>query len=366
LCCDISMPERALYYPEWGIADPAVLFEALLYWDRLACIVPYDGFQPVGSVDPEFYGESQELHERFVTGLSPSLEQKQAVHERIVAYIEEPPPEWYRPENLTPEQQANISALKIAPQTEKLLRDRGWVRLTPKGPERLYDISLAAADLILAALVDEFASETLPPLTGDQAAYSATCNALLQQLRASKGIVPDDDTERVAVGQGAVDAFMATSFLRLGVSERPVTPNMLRRLRKLRDDPDFEGQRSQFCRKVDEYIANVRAAPDVERPLVYDDWKRRLAQDREALRRDLRRAGFETVIEKESVVSLFVTGGMSSVAAASLGPVGLAIGLGLGGARLAVAWRKRRRQVAEQHWTSFLFSVSRPRLGLQR
>lgn len=359
------MPERALYYPEWGIADAAVLFESLLYWDRLACIVPFDGFQPQGSGEPELHRESQELHDRFVTGLAPSSEQRHAVHERIVAFIDEPAPEWYRPENLRPEQRANISALKIAPQTEQLLQNRGWVRPAPQGAERLYDISLAAADLILAALVDEFSSETLPPLTGDPAAYSATCNALLQQLRVSKGIVPDDDAERIAVGQGAEDAFLATSFLRLGISAKSVTPNMLRRLRDLRDDPDFDGQRAQFCKKVDEYVADVRAAPDVERPLVYDDWKQRLAQDRQALRRDLRRAGFETIIEKESVVSLFVTGGVSSVAAASLGPVGLAIGLGLAGARLAAEWRTRRRQAAERHWTSFLFSVDRPHLGVR-
>src|SRR5262245_60809312 len=102
------MLERALYYPEWGIAYPAVLFDALLYLDRLACIVPYEGFQPVGSVDPEFRRDSQELHDRFVTGLAPSSEQKQAVHDRIVAFLDEPPPEWYKPENLTHEQRANI------------------------------------------------------------------------------------------------------------------------------------------------------------------------------------------------------------------------------------------------------------------
>lgn len=362
----VSAPERALYYPEWGIADPALLFESLLYWDRVACIVPFNGFQPqAGGAEPEILRASQELHERFVSGLVPSPKQKQAVHERVGALIDQPPPEWYRPENLRPDQRTLISALKMAPETEALLHDRGWVTSVPRGEERLYDISLAAADLLLAALVEEFSSETLAPLTGDPIAYAATCNALLQELKAAKGIAPGEEAERVALRDGSEDAFLVTSFLRLGVPAGQMSPHMLTRLSDLRDDSGFEGQRAQFCKKVDDYVAQIRAAPDVERPLVYEDWKQELARDRHALRRDLRRAGLDTIIEKESLVGLFITGGAAALVAPALGPIGLAIGVGLAGARLAVAWRKRRHQVAQEHWSSFLFSLERPRFSVQ-
>ena len=347
----VSAPERALYYPEWGIADPALLFESLLYWDRIACIVPWNGFQAQGGgADRETLRASQELHERFVTGLAPSCEQKQAVHARIGALIDQPAPPWYRPENLKPEQRTLISALKMAPETEVLLRERGWVAPDPRDRERLYKISLAAADLLLAALVEEFSSETLAPLTGDPLAYSATCNALLQELKAAKGIAPGEEAERVSLGDGGEDAFLVTSFLRLGVPAGQVSPRMLTRLRDLRDDSDFDGQRAQFCKKVDDYVDQIRAVPDIERPLVYEDWKQDLARDRQAMRRDLRRVGLDAIIDKDSLVGLFVTGGASAFATAGLGPIGLAIGVGLAGARLAVAWRKQRHQVAQEHW----------------
>jgi hypothetical protein len=256
--------------------------------------------------------------------------------------VAEPPPEWYRPENLRPEQLTLVSALKMADETKELLRERGWVAPVPRGQEELYDISLAAADIILAALVEEFSSETLAPLTGDPLAYAATCNALLQELEAPEGIAPGEEAGRVALGGGSEDAFLVTSFLRLGVPAGKVSAHMLTRLGDLRDDPDFEERRAQFCEKVDEYVDQIRAAPDFERPLVHKDWDDDLARDRKAMRHDLRRAG-----------------GAGALAAPVLGPIGLAIGVGLAGARLAVAWRKRRHQVAQEHWSSFLFSLER-------
>ena len=39
------MPNHALFYPEWNISEPVFLGESLLYWDRLACIVPFRDFK---------------------------------------------------------------------------------------------------------------------------------------------------------------------------------------------------------------------------------------------------------------------------------------------------------------------------------
>ena len=98
--------------------------------------------------------------------------------------------------------------------------------------------------------------------------------------------MPGEETERVALGDGSEDAFLVTSFLRLGVPAGQVSPHMLTRLRDLRDDSGFEEQRARFGKKVDEYVAQIRAAPEVERPLVYEDWKQDLARDRQSMRDD--------------------------------------------------------------------------------
>jgi hypothetical protein len=140
---------------------------------------------------------------------------------------------------------------------------------------------------------------------------------------------------------------------------------MLRRLRKLRGDPDFDGQRARLCERVDEYVGDVRTASPAERALVDAHWRQELERDRKGLRRELRRAGFDALIDKESLVAVFVTGSVKAFASASMGPAGLAIGLTLAGGRFVQRWRKRRRDVVGEHWTSFLFSVQSPRLGLR-
>ncbi len=45
------MSHRALYYPEWGVPDATFLSEALIYWNSLTCIIPFQGLRtPCGVV----------------------------------------------------------------------------------------------------------------------------------------------------------------------------------------------------------------------------------------------------------------------------------------------------------------------------
>ena len=86
---------HALYYPTWTIDDPVFLFEALLYWDRLACIVPHERFpfHPSGST-PDLRKAMAEAHEQFVSRIVPTDEQKRAAHTRIEVFADREAPEW--------------------------------------------------------------------------------------------------------------------------------------------------------------------------------------------------------------------------------------------------------------------------------
>jgi hypothetical protein len=99
-----KMANHALFYPEWTISDPVFLAESLLYWDRLACIVPFSNFTPRPShPDQEMQKVMTEAHETYVSPLVPTDEQKKRVHERVAAITEKDAPVWWQPGNLKPE-----------------------------------------------------------------------------------------------------------------------------------------------------------------------------------------------------------------------------------------------------------------------
>jgi hypothetical protein len=72
------MAQQALYYPTWGIPDPRFLFDSLLYWERLACIVPEPEFRPRAPRNDHLDRPVDALHERFVSGITASKGSKKA------------------------------------------------------------------------------------------------------------------------------------------------------------------------------------------------------------------------------------------------------------------------------------------------
>ena len=67
------MLNHALFYPDWDISDPVFLAESLLYWDQLACIVPFLNFSVQPShPDEEMRKALAEAHEKYVFPLGSS------------------------------------------------------------------------------------------------------------------------------------------------------------------------------------------------------------------------------------------------------------------------------------------------------
>jgi hypothetical protein len=361
------LPQAALYYPDWSVTDSRFLFESLIYWDRLACIVPFEGFEHeraipgAGQGDADFTRALRELNERFVTGIVPTPEQQGRVHERLQFFIERDPPEWCRPENLQPERRTVFSAWKFSEPTIGLLREHGWIRGAQgaEDPLKLQSIADAAANILLAELAEECGSETLPPITSDAGSFRASCNTLLFELGAPAGLGADA-LEHPEQSEDDDLAFVLCSVTRLGLGDHPVTGKELKRLYELRMDTGFDEQRGAFCEKVDGYVRSLRAAAPNERQLVIDNWRVELERDRKGLRKELRSAGFRSLIDKEGLIALFLGGGGTAI----LGPIGAAIGVTAAAARAVVRSRQLRGEALEQHWTSWLFSIERPRLAL--
>jgi hypothetical protein len=60
------------------------------------------------------------------------------------------------------------------------------------------------------------------------------------------------------------------------------------------------------------------------------------------------------------VIALVLGGGASTF----LGPIGAAISFSAAAARRLFSGRQARRDVLEQHWSSWVFSLEKPRLAL--
>ena len=354
------MPNAALYYPDWSVTDTRFLFEALLYWDRLACIVPFEGFEQPRALprdDAEVARSLRNLHERFVSGIVPTGEQQRQVHERLQFFLEHEPPEWCRPENLRPEQRSVFSAYKFSPETMYALREHGWIAPPGKahGPLQMQVIADAAANILLSELADVCGSESLPPVTSDPGSFRASCNTLLFELEAPTGLGAKE-RRHDEPDQGTELSFVLCSITRIGLRRREADAKNHKRLYELRLATSFDAQRRAFVEKVDDYVGALKAAPPGHRQLVADEWRTELERDRNALKRDLRSAGLRSLVDREGLVAVFLGG----VEAATLGPVG-AIGVTLAAARAVMQMRRLRREALQQHWSSWLFSVQRPR-----
>ncbi|MFH0730305.1 MAG: hypothetical protein V2B19_28680 [Pseudomonadota bacterium] len=363
------MPEHALFYPEWGINDPNFLSQSLLYWDRLGCIVPQGVKPKPWQTDPEIQKIMEEAHEQFVSPILPTAEQKSQVFARIAAFAELEPPDWCRPENIMGDAASDVRDIiaqdKLSYEAIDLLQSKGWIAKLPrKGtnshPENEYHIlHSAVANLLLGALAEICSSPTMPPITDKPGSFSASCNMLLTELGSRHGISFEKEITRTPGKEEEIDAaFLLTRIPNLGLDDGDrFDPNTLKRLLRARNDPEIDGRRKAFQKKVDEYLNRLRAAEAPEQGLIADEFDRELKQELGLLERELRRAGVEPLVTKEGVVASLA----SAIAGVALGAgVGLIIGLSSG----LLGYRKKRRETLDNNWSSWIFSASTGRITL--
>jgi hypothetical protein len=178
-------PTSAIYYPHWGVSDPRFLFEALMFWDRLAVIGPDKKFRPLTShPDTELSREIGALNERYVSVVVPSDDAKRQAHHRLQAVLEQKVPAWCTVDSLVPEQVKTLATGKFLPDTIALLRSGGWAKAGYEANRDINVLSGAVANVCMSALVNACASDRLPAVTANAVDFAASCNLLLGELNA--------------------------------------------------------------------------------------------------------------------------------------------------------------------------------------
>src|SRR5579864_4509092 len=346
------MPLCALFYPEWSINDPKFLFESLLYWDRLGCIVPDEGFKPADAVwveDQEMTKVLRDANERFVTPCVLTKEQKARAHRRIAEFAAFEAPRALRPEGLRSSDRSIMSVHKLAWETLELLETNRWTGDT--GRDDIKTMSSAAADLVMAALVDECSSDQMPPVTNDPAGFAGSCDLVISSLGIPRGVAATQEN-KADDAYGDALSFLLEDVPHLGLENDRVDHKRLRKLLEARSKPGIEGLRSAFRKRVDDFLAAVLAAEEPQRRLIRDAFRDAVKQDFRWLRKDLRLVGVDALVTKE---------GLAAIALGAVVPGPGTIG------GLAVGWsgyRKVRQDRLEKHWCSWLYAAERPRFSL--
>jgi hypothetical protein len=249
--------DSALYFPHTTPRDKTLLKEALLLWDELEFIVPWEGF-----VDHHADRETTAALDVFGRPITPSSAAKRRTHSRIEQLVGEGLPGKYlfqpggRP--------APIYADKLAGETWQMLQDGemigGQFRLR-RGNRFAYSYDLAAplALAIMTVLADECAGKTARKVTDAAYASDAQAAYLTRDLGGDLGrINPEHETYVMAL-PAPVIALQDVSITQL-TKLRQNESGLLQELRR------------NYRTEVNKYLADI-SAPDTK-----DDDYRRIAE----------------------------------------------------------------------------------------
>lgn len=163
----------ALYFPHTEVRSKSLVHTALLMWDNLEIIVPWEGFAS------EYRDrEIAEAMEIIGSNRVPSEAEKRAVHSAVEDLLRVGVPETFQYSPRSGRRQDD--AYEMWPQ--KLLHDT-WDMLREQGltdrplSNHDYPMSQAAGLTIMAVLADLLAGETRARITDRQLAYATIANA---------------------------------------------------------------------------------------------------------------------------------------------------------------------------------------------
>jgi hypothetical protein len=156
----------ALYYPHTTIENEGLVKTALLLWDRLEFIVPWQGFQPR-------YRDRQMARAMELVGAPrcPDDNEKREAHTRIEELISDRlPPKFFLDRRRRPDDSYEVYPQKFLPDTWSLLQKaRLSGRLLPNSD---YPMSEFGGLMVMSILADSCAGTTRARVTDRGDAYA--------------------------------------------------------------------------------------------------------------------------------------------------------------------------------------------------
>jgi hypothetical protein len=332
----------ALYFPHTEVRSKSLVRNALLTWDSLEYIAPYEQYRPE-------YTDVQmaEAMEIIGSARTVSLVEKTRIHELVEDLLRNDVPEIFRYSPVAGAPPYEIWPQKLAESTWNLLQQRGLTVGTLSNMD--YPTSEAAGLSLMAIIADVLAGETRARVTDRGQAYATIANAPKAGLNA----------------QGH-DTVVALTLKTLSLDQVPIERLIEFRKREVASSTnDYRTLRHNYLDAIESHVGLISKVPidSADRAELDRLFAAKMEDDFRDLKEELRLAKNEVWLSKD-VITLALAGGalltsaaaghfaMPEVLSGSGGAVLLG-GLLSSGNKLA----KSRREILRKHPISYLYEI---------
>lgn len=354
--------QKALYFPHTDIENPVILKNALLLWDNVETIVPWQNWRPRRRPRNKLFDEAIEL---VVAPRVPNQVERREAHKIledsvrrgfVSSLIEQSPGEWRRRNYL-------IYPEKFLDETWRLLQGGGmahWV-----AAERDYGVPAAVGFFMMSTLADVCAGTQIQKITDRTDAYEWLGRQHARALESDyvKGL----DASQVAP---AHDRLVSLSIEVLDGRAIPLKKLVeFRRRESRRSGAAYSAMRRRYLSALQQHIERIgkeaRSASDVKE--LDRQFKESLREDLAELKGELGAASLKTLLSKEVAMTALIVAGSLVTPIAGLTALGAQVG-GIGIIPLlkaAADYRAARREALQKHKMSWLFLAKQRRLSVR-
>lgn len=329
----------AIHYPDTHLKSKRSMASALLLWDELKVITPWDGFQIAYHAR-----DMAEAWELVGSQIVPNSDERDAAHQAIQEMIDSGSMRQLEcPSDLRPDHEYEMYAAKLSNRTWSLLRRNGLV-----GDQRAtgdYSLNQQAAMSIMAKLTDACAGDVFARVTDRLLAYGLIANQD-ETVMAHSHVVPMtlELIDAASIGLDRVIEF---------------------RQREAREQRggDYRAWRHEYAAAVQGHIVALR---DIQNLNQRDELQRQFRDDMERHLSELGRAIGEAKLElvlKPAVISVVA----GAVGLATAGPVAAFAGVAAGPAIKAVAdlfsagvsFNQKQRNAMDKNPMAYMYQLAR-------
>jgi hypothetical protein len=365
----------AVYYPHTAVRDEEFLKHALLYWDEIEYISPWEDFDAL----PRYSTRTMRTLSKFLKPRVPSISEKERAHAEIMKLVDGDLPGWLRVDRVSTLDERklySIFANKLLPETWHELNDRKIV-FRKHGDVNDY-VSHTYLGLTLMAVLARCCAGTVKHTITDQLDAYGT---VLKHIEFLSGTDNASD--------GPLDPESRLTFERwgrvLGV-QRPRAEDTERKrlisitldvidssslsvdaLVRLRTDKQALGVtlRQHYADAIEEYVDKL-SEPGLSDTDVYalrEDFRQKMTLDMKLLYEELAPVAQRTILSKEVAVAVAApVAGAALLTSSGVGlPLGGAFAIGALG-KLRTEYRSARDAVFSKHPMAFLYRARRYRV----
>jgi hypothetical protein len=351
--------KAAIYYPYLRVQTRGLMKHALLFWDQLEVITP---FERAESPDDKELAAATEI---LVKPCVPSDEQKEEAHIQLMALVSRPLPPWFYFQSEQPKEW--IYAEKFSRKTWQELRERGLASLQHHGARNWeispncsllstakerdgiqYWSSDAFSMLMMSVLADCCAGQTKVTATDQPAAYGTLGNCLAIEGGTTTRTASEGERAIVSceILSPSLKNISLSQLIKLREREAGARGYQYRELRH-----KLFARMASFSEEMAKPIYNESDRTELQR-----QFKDEFDADSADLRNELGMSGRGWLFSRdiEAFVSAIVKAGVKGITGDFAGSM-LALGAGIPLVRATDNYKAARFKALKGHFSSFLY-----------